>query len=366
MGSRRGWVERLLQIWNRPLKGDWRSGPLSLVLKLAVVVTSILFSLFVGEIVVRIHRGELLSIDSARHGAAELLADARAVYDPELGYVPKPGKHVSGFTSTIGINGLRKNGSMQVASRPTILAVGDSYTFGDQVEDHETWPAHLETRMMQSVLNGGVFGYGVDQTILRAESLLKDYNPKILIVSMIADDLKRSELAYRYAWKPYFEVIEGKLEIRNIPVPSLPPPIRYRWIRNSLSYSHLADAVFRRIAPTWWYLEGSEQKVHDQGTEVASLLMYRLAEIVRGREIRVIVVAQCDRSFDTESLVPVLWHASKAGLEVLDLASPLAKLIEAEPTLEEEFFLGPFGGHMTSQGNDWIAEQIFVRLVQDN
>ena len=67
---------------------------------------------------------------------------------------------------------------------------------------------------------------------------------------------------------------------------------------------------------------------------------------------------------DTESLKPVLQQAVDAGLEALDLATPLANLIKAKPHLEEVMFLGPFAGHMTSEGNKWIADRIAEKLGQ--
>lgn len=56
-----------------------------------------------------------------------------------------------------------------------ILAVGDSYTFGDEVSDWETWPAQLQKLSGRRVINGGVFGYGIDQAFLRARRLLSRY-----------------------------------------------------------------------------------------------------------------------------------------------------------------------------------------------
>ena len=294
----------------------------------------------------------------------EELAGARAIYDQRLGYVPKPGRRVTDFTATIGEDSLRQHGETRLFSEPKIVVVGDSYTFGDGVDDDETWPAYLQLRMKQTVLNGGVFGYGLDQTTLRAESLLDKYQPRILIISMIADDLERNELSYRFAWKPYFDIVDGKLKLQNIPVPKLPPPVRYRSARDILSYSYFANALFRRLAPTWWQFEGAEQRVHRMGAEVAGLLMRRIEDKVRDRNIRVVVVAQCDRSMDTTSLKPVLQQAVDAGLETLDLATPLADLIKTNPHLEDVMFLGPFAGHMTADGNRWIAKKIAEKLDQ--
>src|SRR5262245_18840382 len=63
-------------------------------------------------------------------------------YDPLLGHAPRgPGTYyMSGWRVTITAAGLRANGRAAPDGTPW-LAVGDSFTFGDQVSDAETWPA---------------------------------------------------------------------------------------------------------------------------------------------------------------------------------------------------------------------------------
>jgi len=90
------------------------------------------------------------------------------VHDDVLGWAPEPGR--LGRTAaayggradyTIDMDGLRSNGQ----TRPTgeaILATGDSFTFGQEVNDSESWPAELERLLARPVLNWGVAGYGLD------------------------------------------------------------------------------------------------------------------------------------------------------------------------------------------------------------
>jgi|TARA_B110000438_G_scaffold284950_1_gene314521 hypothetical protein len=72
-----------------------------------------------------------------------------------------------------------------------ILAVGDSYTFGDQVSNNETWPSCLEKNTKIQVDNAGVSGYGTSQAIRRAiiESQKRNYD--YLIWSVIFLDFNR-------------------------------------------------------------------------------------------------------------------------------------------------------------------------------
>ena len=57
-----------------------------------------------------------------------------------------------------------------------ILAVGDSYTYGEEVGENDSWPAQLQRIKNQRVLNAGVSGYGFDQSVLRAELTLPTGN----------------------------------------------------------------------------------------------------------------------------------------------------------------------------------------------
>ncbi len=144
---------------------------------------------------------------------------SRYVYDDGLGYAPRPGHVEPGLT--IDSDGLRPTGELPATASPLspILAVGDSFTFGDHVADNETWPAQLQSLIGRRVLNGGVSGYGFDQIVLRAERLTAIHRPSIIVVSFIADDIRRNEM--RRLWrhdKPWFALEGGQLVPRGVPV----------------------------------------------------------------------------------------------------------------------------------------------------
>jgi hypothetical protein len=134
-----------------------------------------------------------------------------------LGYIPSP-RSIEGAPE-IGVDGLRSTGEASGRGEPPILAVGDSFTYGDEVRALEAWPAQLQKLLGRRVLNGGVTGYGLDQIVLRAEQLAAKYTPCIVLVGFIADDIKRTE--WRRLWshgKPWFDIVDGRLELRDVPV----------------------------------------------------------------------------------------------------------------------------------------------------
>ena len=66
--------------------------------------------------------------------------------DPVTSFVHKPGSYSAwGVPITILADSTRSNGAPPpMADRPPILALGDSFTWGYEVGDADTWPAQLE------------------------------------------------------------------------------------------------------------------------------------------------------------------------------------------------------------------------------
>lgn len=165
--------------------------------------------------------------------------------------------------------------------------MGDSYTYGDEVLDEEAWPAQLQRLSGRRVLNGGVTGYGFDQTVLRAEQLTGMHRPSVVIVSFIADDVRRTEMR-RMWWrdKPWFAIENDELVLKGVPVPSrtrLPPKIRHR-----------LDGVLVDFPPMLQHLLGYHSRVHraGQGLAVAQRLTERLARLRAKHHIKMIMMAQ--------------------------------------------------------------------------
>ena len=95
------------------------------------------------------------------------------------------------------------------------------------------------------------------------------------MLAYVDDDIHRCQLSFYTGWKPYFDIEQGELVLRNSPVPAgtsaggiwkpSPPPAL-----SPLGYSYLARSVIMRLDPNWLvYGMGRE---HERGAEVASLL----------------------------------------------------------------------------------------------
>lgn len=289
-----------------------------------------------------------------------------AEYDELLGFVPRPGTlsrpdapwHVS-----VDPDGLRSNGGPRPQGVP-ILATGDSYTFGEQMEDRQTWPAFLERELAVPVLNGGVSAYGFDQTVLRTERLLDRRRVRGAIVSLIFDDIRRCQCSVLSGWpKPYFDVRDGRLELCNFPAPRpwATRPWAAGWVRHS-----------RLLA--WARHVGSrvERVEHRRGHAVARLLVERLGERARrGLPLLLLVQGPVPPArgrwprFEQQTL-PALRaledHAAAQGLATLNLMDEVWTQVRRRPALRPRLYLYETGGHMTAAGNAWVAARVAEKL----
>lgn len=346
--------------------------PRNLLLASLLALASAGATIGAAEIALRIRHGGLAAQPVAGAGPLQI-ADAHSqyptAYDPLLGYAPRAGASGTGNvwrrTVTIDADGLRENGRARPSGTP-ILVLGDSFTFGDEVDDADTWPAQLEARLGRPVLNGGVFGYGLDQMVLRGEQLLEGAASAsdVVILSVLPEDVLRCEFSYRYAWKPYFEVEGGRLALRNVPVPQPHEgPPGESLVRRVLRRSFVADRALRLLDPDGWGVPDSV-RVHRDGGEVARLLLDRFAERVRAGGRSAVLVIQWSPRTTLAPVAELVAGARERGLPVFDLRPALEPIVRARGVGAAFFVHGPEAGarggigHMNPAGNRAAAEAI--------
>jgi lysophospholipase L1-like esterase len=337
-------------------------------LRIGLTVGTIVLTLGALEIGLRLSQDRSIFIwpnfvlDSRKAQATR--NESRYVDDPTLGYVPRPNYSAPGLT--FDASGFRR--SSDRSDLGTILAVGDSFTSGEEVGDGQTWPAHLQGLLNRRVMNAGVSGYGLDQIVLRAEKIVADKRPSTVIVSFIADDVLRTEMRRRWsAEKPYFDIDNGALVLRNVPIARPDPNPSLGLLERTLGYSFLLDFVLRRLDLTDnWYSD--QVRVHPPGTgeKVSCLLARRLADLRRRSGVRVLVVAQYDpyvwrdASFAAEQrrlTKGVLDCSRQQGLEVLDSFDAVAANDgKGKPATLYGLW------HMNDTGNRLIARLIATAL----
>ena len=341
-----------------------------------VVVVIPALVLLLGEIAARMANGSLLS--SERPQFASMLTAITPAWpdraDAHLGWVPR-----SGYSSaenpyktliTVDADGFRSNGLGEVsATSPVVIAVGDSFTWGTGVSDDNTWPAHLERKTGIRIRNGGVAGYGFDQTVLRAEAIMQPLHVDWLLVSLIPDDVQRCEISFKgaHCWKPWFTLDTQGLILHEPPIGTMPPESDSALFR-TIEHSFLADAIMSRLMPTVWQsAPWFERRASSQGAEIASLLVQRLASTAARHNTRLLLILQGEpqTSFDEQlaDIQVVRAAAEQADVPTLDLIAGMQASFAADPQLRAKW-LHSDGCHLTSWGYHWVAKQVKAKLAE--
>ena len=336
----------------------------------ALVIGSVLFSLVVLELGCRLVRGPEWLVQwpnivlQDRQRTQNDLA-SRTVHDKRLGFVGRPdfaygGLHYDehGFRVTPAPDGV-------ALARPPILVVGDSFAHGDEVADEEAWPARLQSLTGRVVVNAAMSGYGIDQMVLRAESLAPEIRPAAIVLSFIADDVRRT--AMKRLWgteKPYFEAAGGGLTLRNMPVPLPPDPAGTLSVWQRLfGWSVLVDTVLRRLGWQYeWALDHVRVLPEAQAERQLGPLMRRLAAL----GLPTLVVAEYDPYLWVDAdYAPVIRRitgvvlnsAADAGLATLDLFEAIDEAVRARG-LRTVYLQA----HPSAIGTDIAAQRIAAAL----
>jgi lysophospholipase L1-like esterase len=338
----------------------------NLIINLSLAIGSIIFALFAAELVVRDYKAGFENLILANNG--DLLEQHfRGLYnyDPMLGWVP--GNNVSakkwGSLVSTEDDGIRSNGQARpAADDERILAIGDSFTFGDYAKDNETWPAYLEKILNEKVYNGGVSSYGIDQMYLRTQQLAPKYKPTILIFDFIMEDVERcSQYVRQGVAKPYFDIENDALVLKNEPVQFL-KNTRPDWFRRTFGYSYLCHKIMNKFFPAYWYMgtAGSDFRTVDNSPVLVTLrLLEKIGQIGNDKNIHTMILVEGGYSLDDSpihSLDPILANVKLRfpNTEIVDLLPFLAEFKKEKP-LEFKTYYASDSAHMSSKGNALVA-----------
>ena len=189
------------------------------------------------------------------------------------------GKKLS--SNSRGLRGAREPAIPKNADSLRIALFGDSFTFGEDVSDEETFGHQMERLFAATavpgsptveVLNFGVHGYGHDQMLLYLREALPIYQPDIVILGYVTDDSLRNMTTFRDFAKPRFRLEKrlekGELVLEGIPVPTpeallasqrfrsrfydlltmAATRLAFRWGNRAAEVDRLTDALLTEIA----------------------------------------------------------------------------------------------------------------------
>jgi len=294
--------------------------------------------------------------------------------NPILGYsladgtfkIREPGWN--GATITIR-QGVRANPNFEPASAVgAILAVGDSFVFGDQVSDDETWPALLERRLNRRVVNGGVSGYGPLQAVLRAEQLLKAQTYSLVLLSiLVSEDLPRDQWVKGYGdfYRPAVIREDGRLRYTTVAESRRIVSDGYfvcahPWIPEIFFWSHVAKRFFLRLG----YDGRCISIIHPIAATVDEILEFGVEQLAALPIDKVILLQYPRYAFEDVSLArqavdearKIRDAADRHGLRVIDSY----KSLKEQPL--SEIYTHSNWPHHSKWGNEVVADLIARKI----
>ena len=297
----------------------------------------------------------------------DLLTSLR--FDEELGFVPFEGFDATIDSTywqhnsvTITEEGFRANDSNSEYGASEVLVVGDSFTFGDQVANHETWPACLERKLETGVDNGGVTGYGAAQALKRAKMLLdrKDYSSVVLAV-VVGDDFSRDQM--HYVWgrpRPAVVTTDNGLAWSEVADPSKPGTMFNPGDPNTIlvflyEWSLMFATAIDKSAPELIFRWAAYKEIHPNAAEVEAIIQWTLTEFSRLNVPQRVLLLQYWHDIDREAMLAerdvILMLASSLPIEVVDTFDVLR---ESDPEIM-------WRGHHTLLGNSVVCNYLFSK-----
>jgi hypothetical protein len=349
---------------------------LRLAVNSLLLVGSTALALLAAEATLRlVDRVPVLTLANFRDGVTNR-GDIVWGYDPDLGWAQHPGVESGGFRTLA--HGIRANGYDDRELRTgAVLAVGDSFTAGSEVDGPGSWPAQLEGMIGRPVINAGVGGYGTDQIVMRAEALLPVIRPQVLLIGFLDQDILRSGFSSYGSPKPYYMVERGELVLHNTPVPTTPEPRASgpaETIKHVAGYSYLVHRLMTQAAPYVW--RGRDEsvftRVPNDPSDITCRLLQRLKRRTDELGIRTLLVMQYGGdairawTAPTGVAVPVKSCAADMGIQLVDEFESLKAVFtrDAEELKRYYVMTGTVYGHMSPHGNRHIAALIAHALGQ--
>ena len=178
----------------------------------------------------------LLTVDTselsqpAREGIQSMLEGNSPVqYDRDIGWVHRPGYKWSGHSITEqGVRGVRLYPETPADPAKRFICLGDSFTFGYEVGDAESYPAIGEQLLAGTEwINLGLCGGGLTQALLQYRKSGRKFGGKYVIIGFMTENQKRTVNCFRAfvapggamtpLAQPYARITGGRLTIEPNP-----------------------------------------------------------------------------------------------------------------------------------------------------
>ena len=322
------------------------------------------------------------------------------VRDPLLGWPARTG-NAAGIEEVVS----RPIPAYPVPGAECVSLYGDSFTYGDEVQDFEAWSNALSLKLGCRVANYGIGGYGTDQAYLRFSKNAND-NAKLVILGVFPDNVMRNVNQYRYfldaqtvfSLKPRF-ILEGNgLRLVEVPIwnyeeflsatknpekafsyetflPDSPdgpvtPSFPYLWRAIRLLLSERVKSGLLGHT-NWEVFFRSDHPTQALRITVEIADLFKNACRSRGKNCLVIIypTGRSFKQFKRTGLIvtrPLGDGLGHRGIKYLDLHQAFSERVEEKGFCELLTRPGGCVGHFNAEGNRLVADIVYEHLTKKN
>ena len=286
------------------------------------------------------------------------------MYDASKGWIPKPNlRDVKTFdnktlnTNSKGLRGKTDFPYTKNKDKVRILILGDSFTFGDEVSDDETYSARLQAMLPHTeIINMGMHGYGHDQMLILFREEGVKYQPDIVILGFLPLDMSRNLLGFRDFAKPRFVLNRGELKLTGSPVPRPEEILRWDWTR-----PRIVD-IFSTLQHRVKKISGLQKTEMEEVTTAILKEMIRLIESIHA----VPILAYLPRGKEIATDIAVM--EDETYMFSMCELNKKAKCFSTRPYFAEKIAKGETfksRGHWEPAGHRTVAEALRSYLVDE-
>lgn len=293
-------------------------------------------------------------------------------YDADLGWIAKRSVTIPDFWKKgagIQTNSQRFRSTHEIASavppgKTRVICSGDSFTFGDGVNNAETWCDQLAKRdgRIESV-NLGQGGYGTDQAYLRFLRDTKTIAHQVHLFAFIDDDFKRMQsTTFLGIDKPVLVLDDGVLKAGNVPVPRrFTSHMSLNSIPRALMETRsgvFAQRVLKKFGP-------EKPATADRDEETRAVLRAMFAELKRvneqrGSRLYLVHLPTLSELGGIDPWNPFLEETAKAeGIPLIDVLASFRSRTDATSLF---LFETTASTHYNAAGHAFVAEEIGRRI----
>ena len=344
-------------------------------------------------------------VDDNKKALADLLKNKMRynIFSPELGWTIKENGEKSSYrANACGFRSSKEYSFVPPSNILRIACFGDSFTHGDDVQNDATWETWLENSSTNlEVLNFGVQGYGLDQAYLR---YLKDgtaFQPHIVFIGYMTENISRNVNLFRPFYyprtniplfKPRFVIRDGKLVLLPNPITQLsdyqellnhPRKTLSRIGRNDYFYKNryksgpfdfspfvrLIKMTINNVRSSSQYgiFQNSRYNKNSEALAVTTKLFDEFHQAaLRNGSLPIILIfpriqdVEVYRGTGEKLYAPLLAYLDAAGYDYIDCVEAFSN---PDPKIDiDAWFVR--GSHYTPYGNKFIADHISSYLYE--